>query len=148
MGQTKEMERRARRRALRAAQVVTLGLALAGGCYADHGNRSESPTPDAAHPEASVPDARADAVVPNALVPDALVPDALVPDVLVPDARVPDSETGDAGLGDALADAGQCLPGEQFTECCNAVDWDIHWGCFAWGPGVPPGDEVPRHGRG
>jgi len=133
MNRQKELDpKKARRRALRAAQVVTLGLALAGGgCYADHG--------------ASTPDA--DMVVADAGGSDVSAEDTSVPDTLVdsgPDAgdAAPDA-MADAEVADAMTDAALCdssADWEVFTACCDAHDWSFEAGCGVWGPFVPPAD--------
>ena len=101
----------ARKRALRAARVATLGLVLATpGCYAGH----------------SGPDARDDR--------DAGDSDAAIVDAGPGDARVPID-------GGAVADAGTCLgSGPEWLACCEAIGWDWERGCAAWGPFVPPGE--------
>ena len=96
------------------ATPATLGLALAGGCYAQHGTDALAPpTPDAATADLGG-DAGSD----------------LGGDL------GPDSFTADAG--------GRCAPGESWTECCDRVDWACDdansWGCCAWGPYVPPSE--------
>jgi hypothetical protein len=111
--------RRARSRALRAAQVVTLGLVLAApGCYATHGTTA---TTDSGEPVA-IDDAGHDAGL--------------------ADAGFADAGFADAGPTDAgLADAGFCHPDtEDWWECCNDLGWDFDRGCMAWGPFVPPSD--------
>jgi hypothetical protein len=118
---------RARRRALRAAQVVTLGLALTGGCYRDHG----TPVP-------AVEVAENDAGRSAGLVAS------------IDAGSDAGSDAGfDAGL---TADAGQACDRTSetwsWTECCDALGWpcdDLNeWGCCAWGPYVPPGDALPE----
>lgn len=111
--------KRARRRALRAARVATLGLALAGGCYAQHGTEEPEPIADAAALDmATAPDLGTD---------------------LGTDLGV------DLGTDMFAADAGApCALDESWSECCDRVDWACDgantWGCCAWGPYVPPGD--------
>lgn len=123
MPKTHETDRaKARRRALRAAQVVTLGLALSG-CYANHGAgrdaRSVSPPPS---------------VAVRAALPDEGPPPP-------PDAGMPAEP--DLGLR-ALSDAGMTcsLENEDWSECCSELGWPCDevntWGCCAWGPFVPP----------
>ena len=115
----------ARRRALRAARAVTLGLfALGAGCSATVGPeapRSPAELADAA-PEAatdSTPDVSADAA----------------PDVAVADAA---TEAAAEDVGERCdRDAGA----EEFSACCQRVNWDWNRGCEAWGPFVPPSME-------
>jgi len=106
---------KSRRRALRAAQVVTLGLALAGGgCYGQHAPPIERTPP----PE---DDAGLDSMI------------------ALGDAGA-DAEFQDGALA---SDAGLCDPTadwEEYSACCNAHDWNWDWGCMAWGPFVPPAD--------
>lgn len=124
----------ARRRALRAAQVVTLGLALAGGggCYADHGG--------GVGVDAAVAMDDAGEAVPGL---------AAAPPVRVSPADAGFEDRADAGevadAGDAaLADAApaELCAGESWAECCDAIDWPCDgansWGCCAWGPYSPP----------
>lgn len=126
-----EAKRKARRRALRAAQAVTLGLAIAtggAGCFGSHGrDRSTERLPEG-------PDA--------AVVADAAV--ARDAGRLPRDAgRVdPDAGLADAGPG---ADAGICdASGDwmAYEQCCLEHGWDPEWGCFAWGPFVPPAERA------
>ena len=106
----------ARRRALRAAQVVTLGLALTG-CYSAH---------QAAHEVALTDDA-------GAMVDwqDGSAPVALDTGLAQPDAGA----VADAGAN-CTADAGW----EDYSACCDAQGWAAEWGCLAWGPYVPPAE--------
>jgi len=110
------LPQKARRRALRAAQVVTLGLAMAG-CYGRHEPPTESPTSRPIDDDGGVFD-----------------DDGASP--------APDAAMADAGT-DAAADAGRCDPAgdwEEYTACCDANGWNWDWGCMAWGPFVPPAD--------
>jgi hypothetical protein len=113
----------ARRRALRAAQVVTLGLALAGtGCYG-----RVAPPGD------------------NATAEDSGLQPAADGSPQRPDAGSQILDAGDAQDG-ALADAGLCVLGEggveqtEYVACCQAHEWSMRWGCMAWGPYVPPAE--------
>ncbi|MAQ15920.1 MAG: hypothetical protein CMN30_14145 [Sandaracinus sp.] len=102
----------ARRRALRAARVATLGLALAG-CSASH---------------AVTPPEPADAAV--------AVADGAAP--LPVDAGPPDLGPLDAGTP-TMADAGRdCFAEEDWNACCDELEWNCDWGCCAWGPYLPP----------
>lgn len=106
----------ARKRALRAARVVTLGLVLATpGCYAGHGGLAgDSGTRPVVEDAALAQDAGG-------------AQDAGAPWV-------------DAGTDAAVADAGICTPGEDWAACCERIGWDWNRGCAAWGPFVPPGE--------
>lgn len=88
--------KKARRKALRAAQVATLGLALAGGCYSSH--EVEAPLADAAD-----------------------AGPAAVGDL----GREPSSDAGaDLGSDMFAADAGApCAVDEAWSECCERVEW-------------------------
>jgi hypothetical protein len=109
-----DAKKRARRRALRAAKVATLGLALAGGCYAQHEVEDPVATADAASPTDAAPDLGLDAA------------------------------PTDLGTDMHAADAGRCEVGESWSECCTRVEWRCDdansWGCCAWGPYVPPAE--------
>ncbi len=109
----------ARRRALRAARVVTLGLALAG-CSASH-----EPAPGGAIDAALAVDA-------GGTETDAGT-----------DAGTDTGRAEDAGM---VADAGSCGDsfGPEWEACCQARDWDPDAGCLAWGPYVPPGATMPE----
>jgi len=112
-----------RRRALRAAQVVTLGLALAGGgCYGQHAPPAERTPPPPDDDAGTLEFAAAQAVG---------------------DAGV-DAEALDGALA---SDAGRCDPAgdwEEYSACCDANGWNWDWGCMAWGPFVPPAEgELP-----
>lgn len=110
----------ARNRALHAARAVTLGLVVSAGssgCFGTHerGPGDREPEPDSGPPpdDAAVADAGWDAGT-------------------------------DAGR-DAGTDAGrdQCdmTEGwEAYQDCCDLHMWDPAWGCFAWGPFVPPAE--------
>lgn len=121
---TNENERtRARRKALRAAQVVTLGLALSGmGCASV---REQAPA-DAALAMDAAPAMDAQSPV-----------DGGAPEV-------------DAAVDGALADAGTCGTAEDRGACCEELGWPCDFesgdiGCCAWGPYVPPAiDSLPR----
>lgn len=117
--------RRARRRALRAAQVVTLGLALAG-CSRSHATQAE---------DAGREDGGAVAVISDA----GGAPDA---GPLAVDAGQ------DAGDPVASTDAGVCAVDEDWSDCCDRLEWpcdpENSWGCCAWGPYAPPGDALPE----
>jgi hypothetical protein len=66
----------------------------------------------------------------------------------------PDPDGGrdveDAGLADAGWDAGSDAGGlcdasgdwMAYEQCCMEHGWDPEWGCFAWGPFVPPAEVV------
>ena len=127
MSETIDAAQRARRRALRAARAVTLGLALAtggAGCFGSHARRDRAPEPE---PD---PMRTADA---GSVEPD---PDG--------------GRDEDAGLADAGSDAGGDAGGlcdasgdwMAYDECCREHGWDPEWGCFAWGPFVPPAEVV------
>ena len=107
-----------RRRALRAALAVTLGVALPGtiGCASSVGPALS----DAAQDTAASPDVGDESVAPA---------DAPV----VADAGASDATPGDAG---ETCNAVQGTPA--WTECCNRIGWDWRRGCEAWGPFVPP----------
>ena len=129
---------RARSRALRAAQVVTLGLAIAnGGCFAHHGDERastrEGPTETLAV-DASDNDAATrplDATTPldaassrdgAGPAPDAaFAQDAFAADAgSILDASVEDTATADGG--------GLCFrddPG--WVECCDANNWPLRF---------------------
>ena len=113
---------KARHKALRAARAVTLGLALAtGGCFASHESARREPEPD--------PDPEPEPMPAG----DASVPDE------------PDAAMIDAGLAhDAGSDAGMICDASgdwmEYEQCCNEHGWDFDWGCFAWGPFVPPSE--------
>lgn len=115
---THEKKKRARRRALRAAKVATLGLALAGGCYAQFEVEEMAPAVDAAGPMA-----------------DAATPDHGL-----------DAGPRDLGTDMHAADAGRCEVDESWSECCERVEWRCDeansWGCCAWGPYVPPSERA------
>lgn len=118
MSEREESARRARRRALRAAKVVTLGLAIAG-CSLSH-----EAGHDAGEPMAQVQtDAGRDGGLDSGL-----------------DAGF------DAGFdAGAVADAGICdFEGdfEEYSRCCEANGWAFDLGCMAWGPYVPPGAQA------
>jgi hypothetical protein len=125
--------RRARRRALRAAQIVTIGFALAGGgCYADH--RATPPGEDAAVGDAAIDDDAAfgeDAAI-------AVAEDAGA-DVVAVDAAVADTAVADTAVADAST---HCSDAEDWAACCNELGWpcsdEAGWGCCAWGPYAPP----------
>lgn len=57
------------------------------------------------------------------------------------DAAVAPDAGRDAGVVDAgpeLCDASS----EGWEDCCDEHMWDPAWGCFAWGPFVPPAEAV------
>ena len=119
---------RARQRALRAAQVVTLGLAL-NGCYQQHDRAAMRTEP--AEPMRTVPLVDAGPMLADAAAEvDAAVADARAPDTSVADA------SADATIGCWQAD-------RDFSECCESVNWDPNLGCGVWGPYVPPGEKLP-----
>ncbi|MBW2460252.1 MAG: hypothetical protein JRH11_01315 [Deltaproteobacteria bacterium] len=126
----------ARRRALRAAQVVTLGLALAGGggCYAQH---DPGPDPDLADATIAMDDAGQPLVVADA---DVAPPDAAV-DVGPEDAGLSAADSGSHAMADAAMMTG-CIGAEDWGACCDEIDWSCDgensWGCCAWGPYSPP----------
>lgn len=99
----------ARRRALRAARAVTLGIFAMGGCAT---TVSESGTYPAARADGSAAD------VPG----DAPLADAGAADVAT----------------DVVAVCGRDGGNEAWTRCCQAIGWDWNRGCEAWGPFVPP----------
>jgi len=107
-----DTKKRARRRALRAAKVATLGLALAGGCYAHHETEEPAITVDATAPvtDASTPDLGLDAGT-----------DMFAADAGAPCAR-DESWT-------------ECCERVEW-----ACDGENTWGCCAWGPYVPPSE--------
>jgi len=99
----------ARRRALRAARAVTLGLfALGAGCAA---TAAPAPSRELATADADTADAA-----------DAAVADAA------------DAMPATDGDPRCDRDAGT----EAYVACCEAVQWDFARGCEAWGPFVPP----------
>lgn len=136
-----EAKKKARRRALRAAQAVTLGLAIAtggAGCFGAHGRDRSAPPP---------PSADAEVAVDAAIEP---------PEI---DATVVASRDGghaadagfadpDAGLADAGIDGGDMMICDAagdwmaYEQCCLEHGWDPEWGCFAWGPFVPPAERA------
>ncbi len=124
MSTTDDRHALARRRALRAARAVTLGLfALGAGCAATTG-------PDAPRSPADVSDA----------APDDAAPDAAV---AVADAA-PEAASEDV-VGDLADDAGERCDRDAgavaFSACCQRIGWDWNRGCEAWGPFVPPSME-------
>ena len=119
MAEDEERRGRARRRALRAAQTVTLGLAIAtGGCAQSHRPRDSGTSVDAS------PDARFDAWSPPDAEPDAWTPPDAEPDAC-PDTR-----------------DGYCPPEIwDDPDCCEASGgfWDpCFGGCAVPGPFQPP----------
>ena len=128
MNENRDDKSRARRRALRAAQVATLGLALAGGCHLEH----------TAGPRAMVTDAERVARDGGTLAGDA----GAVPG----DAGAPGVDAAAAtDLGQGFADAAApCAVNESWGECCDRVEWACDeansWGCCAWGPYLPPAE--------
>ena len=124
---------RARRRALRAARTVTLGLAIMG-CSMAH-------SPDPRPTEEAAPDA--------APMTDAMVADSGTDSGS--DAGLDAGERIDAGSdAGVLADAGpdcsvlaDLADTQPYLDCCNANGWDWDRGCMAWGPYVPPGAMLP-----
>lgn len=138
-----DAKKKARRRALRAAQAVTLGLAIAtggAGCFGAHGrDRSPAPPPE----DADV--ARADGSVAD---PDAGFVSDSGPGPRDAGFHEPDAALADAALADAGIDGGDMMicdaSGDwmEFQECCNANGWNPEWGCFAWGPFVPPAERA------
>lgn len=114
--------RRARGLALHAARAVTLGLAvstLGSGCFGSH----EAPRPEPDRDRDPEPE-RADAAVALDAGRDA-GPDA----------------SADAGMADAGREVCDMSEGwEAYDECCAEHMWDPAWGCFAWGPFVPPAE--------
>ncbi len=143
--------RRARRRALRAAQVVTLGLAIAG-CSQSHGVYGMNPADGGM-------DGTVDFDGGSDSGPDVIAMDA-GSDAPAVDSAMPDAAVHDAGIADAAMDAFCMHPGwRPFPDsgsvpCCDEVvtlpdgTMEIRrginrWGCEAWGPYLPPGDAVP-----
>jgi hypothetical protein len=132
-GTMDDRRRDARRRALRAARVVTLAAALALGpaCGSSH-TRGPDPERDAAMADASMPP-------PDASPRDSGPGDSGPPDARVADAHVP-------------VDAGGCPP-STFTDCCEPMPeeccipgyWDESLECCVTcveGPMVPPSAPV------
>ncbi len=131
-----EARKSARRRALRAAQVVTLGLALAGGggCYAQH-----DPDPDPHLADATI--AMDDAGQPLFVADADVAPPEAVPDTGPEDAGSPLTDSGPGAMADAAMMTG-CVGVEDFSACCAELEWpcdgENSWGCCAWGPYSPP----------
>lgn len=101
----------ARRRALRAARAVTLGLfALGAGCAA---TAAPAPSRELATADADTADAAADTA---------------------DTADTADAMPATDGAPRCDRDAGT----EAYIACCEAVQWDFARGCEAWGPFVPP----------
>ncbi len=131
---------RARQRARRAAQVVTIGLALAGGCSAHHVQRSDEHGGygyDAT--DAEVLDARASQ--------DARAPDAM-------ELTGPADAARDAGTDecDVFRDFEEGINsgGELRERCCNEpMRWSDpeYPGCYPWGPYVPPSEDAVPSSR-
>lgn len=113
----------ARRRALRAAQVVTLGLALAG--CSESVQRSEGPDfeTDGGNLDAASLDA-------GNLDAGAVARDA--GECMFPGWGNDDGGTPCCDRIVALPDGGVSVEREFES-----------WGCLAWGPYVPPGDAIP-----
>jgi hypothetical protein len=139
MSQDESRERfeRARRRALRAAKVVTLGLALAG-CAASHeGSLSEQG-------DAAVQGDAALLVDAGATMEESSPADGGPADGGLADGGLADGGLADGGLADG---GGPCVVAEDLVACCEAAGWpcdaDNSWGCCAWGPYVPPGESLP-----
>jgi len=108
-----DQAKRARRRALRAARVATLGLALAGGCYAQHEIEETAPVADAAvdlHTE------------PSDLGTD------LGTDMFAADAGAP------CAMDESWTEC--CVRVDWRCDSANS------WGCCAWGPYVPPSESA------
>lgn len=123
MSTTDDRHALARRRALRAARAVTLGLfALGAGCAASVG-------PDAPRSPADVSDAAPDDAADAAVAVADAAPEATPEDVA---ADVAD-DAGERCDRDAGAAA--------FSACCQRIGWDWNRGCEAWGPFVPPSME-------
>ncbi|MGE0786238.1 MAG: hypothetical protein AB7S26_11155 [Sandaracinaceae bacterium] len=101
-----------RERAVRAARVVTLGLAAAG-CYGSH---ERAPDRDPVRPEDDAGPELADAGI---------------------DAGVGAGVDAGVDAGDVLCDVSD--EWEEYQRCCDAIGWDFDRGCYAWGPYVPPG---------
>lgn len=100
----------ARRRALRAARAVTLGVFAL------------SPAGCASTVSDVIGDAEVDAAGAADAGPTDVAVDAGPTDVA---ADVPTRCTQDAGT-------------EAWTRCCASIGWDWNRGCEAWGPFVPP----------
>lgn len=131
-----EKRKKARARALRAAQVVSIAGALLGGC-----NESHVPGQDG-----STDGMLVDANIPDAIDRDANIPDANIPDLNIPDDRVPDASV-DAQVPDATCPVfdscgGECTP--MAEQCCTMAGGQYNLqtgeccpGC-AIGPIPPP----------
>lgn len=115
--------RRARERALRAAAAV----ALLGGSLACE---SAEPTRLSEADVGTLSDLGA---------PDSGVRDTGAVDLGLADAGTMDSGPADLGLADSglLCDV-QTMSFEEFSACCEAIEWDIDRGCGVWGPPAPP----------
>lgn len=126
----------ARRRALRAAQVVTLGLALAGGggCYAQH-----DPGLDPGLADATI--AMDDAAQPLIATDADVAPPEVAADVGTEDAGLSATDSGPDAMADAAMVA-DCNGAEDWAACCTEIEWpcdgENSWGCCAWGPYSPP----------
>ena len=135
---------RARRRAKRAAQVVTIGLALMGGCATTHVSqeRSHDGEPAGYDGGEALDAATADVVTTADAAPEA-APDAAAPADSGPDSTM-------------MVDAAVSCEHEDWQrtqECCDmhadefgGWDWNIP-GCQAWGPYVPPSADVDHGSR-
>ncbi|MCA9583057.1 MAG: hypothetical protein KC416_14760 [Myxococcales bacterium] len=133
---------KARRRALRTAQMVTIGLAMAGvgtGCTSRSAGRGYTDnTVD--------PDGKADLYASDAAPYDdsdgGMDGNRWVADAgqdAGADGSIPDGSVGDA----MAAEGGTCVTEESpfgEYECCREHGWDYAWGCVAWGPYLPPSE--------
>ena len=151
-------KKRARRRALRAAQVVTIALALGTGCSSNDGPPDEdasmmdsstmmdSAMPDSAMADAGEMDAGGDDAGP---MDDAGMMDAGDPDAGEMDAGDPDATIADAGT-DVFDSGRPCSFPPTTMECCTAEFCEGAGGACFWdeesemclvavpGPFVPP----------
>lgn len=156
----------ARAMAIRAARAVTMGLALTSigtGCasaheggpdpdidedlpgYASYGDQGGSFSTPRAQPQptqdAAAPPEADSGEMPSLVFADAGADDAALEDAAI---AVVDASVGpDAGmcvLPTASDEAENAAQWEKYSDCCDAHAWAFEWGCFAWGPFVPPGE--------
>ncbi|HEY4116657.1 MAG TPA: hypothetical protein VGM56_02325 [Byssovorax sp.] len=120
-----------RRRALRAAAAVTFGVAMIGcaGTVIDSGDgtdsQSEKGTTTGEHVRVPPPRGTSSGDASGGGETTATTT-----------ASSGSGAGGHAGV-DCSALRGDPDP-NAYSECCDAVDWDIHAGCEAWGPPMPP----------